>query len=551
MMNPKHTAVGVLFAGLLLLAGIAGAGSSISGRNDTGQRIVPDCLCGVVEGSATSRCFVDSFCANAAGCSTDIDCEDGEFCLNDDNCCGTPKCVAGCSTLSCTVGPGAGTCDTYEVCDPSTSSCGFNNAYARGVKISMVRDYAPCPGTELPTANTATESGTDACAPVTPDEIVGDGTLYSFGPKGKCEVSTKAQVVGNCLQLTDDDGELLGLESGPCHVTFVKSRCSGMLGTDAQTPLLPGSDDGWTLATLSRATLADDSNGDMTVIDFPVTFQYDTVLGGLKLDSNSAIELIPLVGVTNAELPACTSIEFVDLVIKDPAGLPFARPGDATVPAGTLGFGGDCEFDIAPARGIKASMVRSWAPCPGNEHPTSNTSTEGGTEACKPVTPDEAGGNATPYNYSAKGKCDVQAVAKLLADCSGLEDESGSPLGLAPDPCHVTFLKSKCKGIVDANGAAISGADDGWTLATISRATLADDIGGDMTVVDFPVTFLYSTPSGGSMRLQSHSAAGLAPLVGVAGASLPVCTQLQLVDMTIKDPGGLPFAKMGGATIPK
>ena len=211
----------------------------------------------------------------------------------------------------------------------------------------------------------------------------------------------------------------------------------------------------------------------------------------------------------------------------------------------------NCAFNSAPAKGVKGSMVRNYASCPGTEHPTANTETEGGTDACTPVTPATAGGDGTLYTYGPKGKCSVQTSAKLVKDCGALEDANGNSLGLQAGPCHVTFVKSKCSGLLGTDGLSpIGSGDDGWSLATLSRATLADNTNGDMTVIDFPVTFLYSTPDNGNMAINSSSAEALIPLVGANNADLPTCTQIEVVDVTIKDPANLPFAKLGGATRP-
>jgi len=210
-----------------------------------------------------------------------------------------------------------------------------------------------------------------------------------------------------------------------------------------------------------------------------------------------------------------------------------------------------CDFNVAAAKGFKGSMVRNYAPCPGTEHPVSNTQTEGGTEACTPVIPFQNGtGNSTTYKYGEKGKCDVQTSAKLVSDCSAVVDAAGANLGLQSGPCHITFVKSKCSGLTVDGTVPIDAGDLGWSLATLTRATFADASNGDMTVIDFPVTFSYSTPSKGKMSVNSSSAEALKPLVGVNNADLPACTSLEIVDVSIKDPAGLPFAKLGGATRP-
>ena len=212
-----------------------------------------------------------------------------------------------------------------------------------------------------------------------------------------------------------------------------------------------------------------------------------------------------------------------------------------------------CSFNIAPAKGVWGSFVRTYAPCPGTEQPVANAQTDGGTDACTPVTPPTVDGQATTYKYDrAKGKCSGTTQAKLVKDCALVEDSSGTPLGLQSGPCHITYVKSKCSGILRSSGDPINGAaDDGWQFATLSRASFNDDANGDMTVIDFPVTFAYSIPSGGKIEVDSNSAEALIPLVGANNAELPPCTSSEIVDVVVKAPGGLPFAKLGGATHPK
>ena len=209
-----------------------------------------------------------------------------------------------------------------------------------------------------------------------------------------------------------------------------------------------------------------------------------------------------------------------------------------------------CLFNIAPAKGVKGSMVRAYAACTSTEHPTANTQTEGGTQACTPVTPPTVGGLGTTFKFGPKGKCQTQTQAKLVSDCSQLEDSSGTPLGLQSGPCHVTYVKSKCSGIEKSDNSPIGATETGWSLATLSRTTLADDTNGDMTVIDFPVTFAFSDPSNGKISLSSNSAEALKPLVGANNADLPDCTQIEIVDVIVKDPGGLSLARLGGATKP-
>jgi hypothetical protein len=212
-----------------------------------------------------------------------------------------------------------------------------------------------------------------------------------------------------------------------------------------------------------------------------------------------------------------------------------------------------CAFNIQPAKGVKGSFVRNMAPCPGTEHPAGpypNTETDGETDACSPVTPKEIDGDATPYKFAEKGGCTIQTQAKLVSACEEIEGSDGNPLGLEAGPCHITYVKGKCKGIVNASDVPIGPSDGIWGFATLSRASFDDDANHDMTVIDFPVTFAFSEASNGGMKIKSNSAEALKPLVGANNSELPECTSIEIVDVTIKDQNGLPFAKLGGATKP-
>jgi hypothetical protein len=220
-----------------------------------------------------------------------------------------------------------------------------------------------------------------------------------------------------------------------------------------------------------------------------------------------------------------------------------------------------CDFNVANAKGIKGSMVRDYAPCAGTEHPTAhaNTHTSAGTSACTPVTPavrrhPDGVGVPTDYTFGDKGRCTLSMSWKLVEDCSTLTDSSGAPLGLSANPCQVTFVKSKCTGIYQADGVTpIKGEDGGWYLHAVVRMTLDDAAGGDMTVMDYPVDFSYSTPKDGMIAINSSTAEALIPRVGAGNAGLPPCTSMEVVGISIRAPSGIygkPFARLGGATRP-
>jgi hypothetical protein len=214
-----------------------------------------------------------------------------------------------------------------------------------------------------------------------------------------------------------------------------------------------------------------------------------------------------------------------------------------------------CEFNVlAKAKGLKTSMVRAQAPCPSTEGGgTINSSTQGGTPACTTVAR-HVGGSTSDYLFSPKGGCSVQTLGKLVKDCSAVTDQAGLPISGVPiGPCHVVYVKSKCKGILQSDGETpINSNDDpGWSLATLTRATMDDPTNGDVTVIDFPVTFNFPAPDNGKLNMSANSVEALADAIDGAAASLPPCTSIEIVDLVIKDAAGLPFARMGGSTLPK
>jgi hypothetical protein len=211
--------------------------------------------------------------------------------------------------------------------------------------------------------------------------------------------------------------------------------------------------------------------------------------------------------------------------------------------------GAQCAFDIAPAKGFRASMVRAYLPCPTYEHPTGNAETEAGTTACQPVHPyypseDTA---ASDYTYSAKGGCTVETKVKAVGDCAAVTNADGTSLNLPAGPCHVTYIRSRCRGIMKPSDLPVDWSDDGWTLTIAMRMSI-DDADGDMTMVDVPMTFAFSTPNEGEFVVESSTAQFLAATFGPAAAALPSCTSMEITNVLIRDPYGFQFARVGTAT---
>lgn len=204
----------------------------------------------------------------------------------------------------------------------------FDNVRAKGLTASMVRAFHPCLATERgPFLNAETEGDVPACIPVYPRELQGIATVYDYDFGGSCQVKLSSKLAKDCADVNGSNGEPLGLPSGACHVTHVKAKCEGILdGLDVR---IDEDDSGWTVWTMLRASIDDEANGAMTVIDLPVSFEFDPPAGGaMKLKAVSAEPLQDL-GVF---LPPCTALQIVKMEIRDPDGNSFATMGLATIP---------------------------------------------------------------------------------------------------------------------------------------------------------------------------------------------------------------------------
>jgi hypothetical protein len=146
---------------------------------------------------------------------------------------------------------------------------------------------------------------------------------------------------------------------------------------------------------------------------------------------------------------------------------------------------------------------------------------------------------APPYAHSEfqfdnkSGSCNFNTSAKVEDPC---KDGSGVP-------CMNLSIKSGCKGVVDALNVPTSAS--GWSISTVSRATLNDPDNGDMTVIDFPVQIPFPAASKGKLSVKTNTNT---ILNGLGLAALPACSQVEVVSLSIQDPGGNPFAKLGAGT---
>jgi hypothetical protein len=190
---------------------------------------------------------------------------------------------------------------------------------AKQIKSALTQAFVSCnnPGGNVP--NATTETGTvPTCYPAeTYHQNAGSPSLgWEWGPKGKGDITFKAgknKLMGppDYPQNTDPNAVDLYIQ---IKMSDIRDDTGVADGTSGQ------------VSTVARATLIDraEPSAPMTVIDFPTSFGI-TVLGGKIKQKRSATEILD--ALSQPALPACTNIEVVSVLVKDPNGNSFANMG--------------------------------------------------------------------------------------------------------------------------------------------------------------------------------------------------------------------------------
>jgi hypothetical protein len=196
------------------------------------------------------------------------------------------------------------------------------------------------------------------------------------------------------------------------------------------------------------------------------------------------------------------------------------------------------------AKEVKGSLVQAFVSCGNPGGNPINDTTESNTQSCSPpeTYAEQSGNSPNDWHWDhEKG----QGTVSFKAAKNKIE----SPANLNPeDDTADVAVSLKLQGIVDIS-AAPDGASGTGAIATLSRATLRDrqGTGGDnsddqpMTVIDFPVSFPFDLIDG-KANLKTTANALLNPAnIG----SLPKCTSIEVVDITVFDEEDNVFAHMG------
>jgi len=198
---------------------------------------------------------------------------------------------------------------------------------AKAAKLTgaLVQTYVSCNNTGGRVANSETETGTGTCYPTETIAHFNGGLsgvpagTWTWGPKSQGSVSFKA---GKNKITTGSSASLSPEELANARDLFISVKLSDI--RDEEGSLIDGGTPG-RFNSLARTTLIDRGESKvMTVFDFPTGF--DLGLAGGKISKKtSATELIDALG--QPALPRCTTIELVDVFIRDSNGNTFARLG--------------------------------------------------------------------------------------------------------------------------------------------------------------------------------------------------------------------------------
>ncbi len=187
---------------------------------------------------------------------------------------------------------------------------------AKQIKAALVQAFVSCNNPGGNVSNSESETGEATCFPAEPIGSFNNGGTYAplswfWGPKSKADITFKAgknKITGG-INLDPNAIDL--------YITLKMADIRDNTGlVDGQ----PGN-----VNILSRATIIDRAESKpMTIFDFPTSFEI-TPAGGKVSHKTSATAIIN--DLDTPALPPCTTIELVDLEVRDRNGNPFAVIG--------------------------------------------------------------------------------------------------------------------------------------------------------------------------------------------------------------------------------
>jgi hypothetical protein len=207
---------------------------------------------------------------------------------------------------------------SVSIASAAATPCAVSYAHpskAKQTKASLVQAFVSCNNPGGNTPNATTETGTTpTCFPAETfhQQALQPPLGWLWGPKSQGSVTFKAgkNKIGGPLNTDPTAVDL-----------FITVKLSDI---HDNTGLADGTNGN--VQALSRATLIDRLHNQlMTVIDFPTGFGIP-VTGG-KVNKKTSATVI-LNNLSQPALPACTTIEMISVLVKDPNGNTFANLGN-------------------------------------------------------------------------------------------------------------------------------------------------------------------------------------------------------------------------------
>jgi hypothetical protein len=401
----------------------------------------------------------------------------------------------------------------------SYAQCVPGPGIAKKFQATFVQAFDPCDYRNV--VNTMTEGGIPACQP--PATYIqaegGNPNGWRWGSHGKGSVQIRASSAPlNGYSALNPPGDTSDLA--------IKFRLKGV--EDAYGPV---SGQGKLTMWIS-ITLADRAGGDMTMIDFAADFSFTLANGAAVMKTSLDTWLN---GTGQPGLPLCANVEVLEVLVRD-------ENHEIFLTAGVFGSGAfvltDYRAQCVPGSGtiakkFQADFGQAFVTCgdPGGNTP--NATTEGGWPACQPPQTfnQQAGDPANGWRLGPKGKGSLQ----ITASSAPLNGYSAlNPPGDTSD----LAIKFKLKGVEDAGGPT-SGPSGQGKLTMWIRITLADRVGGDMTVEDFPADFSFTLANGAAEMKTSLDTW----LNGTGKLGLPLCANVEVLEISVLDENGNKFAK--------
>jgi hypothetical protein len=181
---------------------------------------------------------------------------------------------------------------------------------------------------------------------------------------------------------------------------------------------------------------------------------------------------------------------------------------------------------------LTTSLVRAFVSCGNVGGNAPNATSAGGLPTCQPVETfhEQSGSPANGWQFH-EGTSYGRVYVKR---------SSGGPNLGFPPTLHDATITLKLYHIGNESGGGF--ASGNGRILVLLRATFDDYVSGDMTAIDFPLTFSFTLTGSGSVSISKKVGDVLAT---ISQPRFPDCTTLEIVTVRVSDPNSNVFAVPG------